>query len=119
MPVRGRTFIPLDNFGSVQFSALSAVKDGVALTPALANAQSIVMVNSLDQALAQPSALGSDGASFTVTRTSSTSTQTVSPSVRTGWRIVVTGDHGSRPFYRQSHESHGKENGRRGQISED
>lgn len=116
MPVRGRTFIPLDNFGSVQFSALSTVKDGTALTPAQANAQSIVMVNSLDQALAQTSALGSDGASFTVTRTSSTSTQIVSPSVRTGWRIVVTGGHGSRPFYRQSH---GRGNGRAGQIFED
>ncbi len=116
MPVRGRTFIPLDNFGSVQFSALSAVKDGVSLTPAQANAHSIVMINSLDQVLAQPSALGSDGASFTVTRTSSTSTQIVSPSVRTGWRIVVTGGHGSRPFYRQGH---GRENGRRGQTLED
>jgi hypothetical protein len=116
MPVRGRTFIPLDNFGSVQFSTLSAVKDGTALTPAQANAQSIFMVNSLDQALAQPSALGSDGASFTVTRTTSTSTQTVSPSVRTGSRKVVTGGHSSRPFYRQSH---GRENGRSGQIFED
>jgi hypothetical protein len=116
MPVSGRTFIPLDNFGSVQFSALSAVKDGVTLTPAQANAQSIVMINSLDQVLAQPSALGSDGASFTVTRTSSTSTQIVSPSVRTGWRIAITGGHGTRPFYRQSH---GRENGRRGQTFED
>lgn len=115
MPVRGISFIPLDNFGSVQFSALSAVKDGVALTPAQANAQSIFMVNSLDQALAQPSALGSDGASFSVTRTASTSTQTVS-SVRTGSRKVVTGDHGSQPFYRQSH---GRENGRPGQTLED
>jgi hypothetical protein len=103
MPVLGRSFIPLDNFGSVQFSALSTVKDGTALTPAQANAQSIVMVNYSDQALAQPSALGSDGASFTVTRTASTPTQIVSPIVRSGWRRVVIGVHGFQPSYRQSH----------------
>jgi len=118
MPVRGRSFIPLDIFGSVQFSALSAVKDGTALTPAQADAHSIVMANYLGQALAQPSALGSDGASFTVTRTSSMSIQTVSPSVRTGWRKVVTGDHGFRPFYRQSH-GRGRFNGGSGQRDDD
>ncbi len=89
MPVLGRSFIPLDNFGSVQFIALSTIKDGTPLTPAQANAQPIVMVNSLNQVLAQPSALGSDGASFTVTRTASTSTQTVAPLSRTGWRRVM------------------------------
>lgn len=103
MPVLGRSFIPLDNFGSIQFSALSTVKDGTALTPAQANAQSIVMVNHSGQALAQPSALGSDGASFTINRTTSAPTQIVSHSSRSGWRRVVTGIHGFRPFYRQSH----------------
>jgi hypothetical protein len=98
MPVQGRYFIPLDNFSSVQFSALSAVKDGTALTPAQVNAQSIVMVNHSGQVLAQPSALGSDGASFTVTRTASTSTQIVSPFVRSVGRRVVIEAHG-----RQSH----------------
>ncbi|VVB95034.1 Peptidase A4 family protein [uncultured archaeon] len=94
MPVLGRSFIPLDNFGSVQFSALSTVKDGKALTPAQANAHTIVMDNYLGQALAQPSALGSDGASFTVSRTDSTSSQA-------GWRRAVTGIHGHQPFHRQ------------------
>ncbi len=103
MPVLGRSFIPLDNFGSIQFSALSTIMDGTALTPAQANARSIVMVNHSGQALAQPSALGSDGASFTVTRTASTSTQIVSHFVRSGWRRVVIGVHGFQPFYRQSH----------------
>ncbi len=95
MPVRGRSFIPLDNFGSVQFSALSAVKDGKALTPAQANAHSIVMGNYLGQVLAQPSTLGNDGASFTVTRTDSITTQV-------GWGRTVTG-HGRQPFHRQGH----------------
>ena len=109
MPVQGRYFIPLDNFGSVQFSALSTVKDGTALTPAQANAQSIVMVNHSGQALAQPSALGSDGASFTITRTASTSTQIVSPFVRSGRHRVVIEVHG-----RQSH-SRGRFSGGFGQ----
>ena len=103
MPVLGRSFIPLDNFGSVQFSNLSTVKDRTSLTPAQANAQSIVMVNSNRQALAQPSALGSDGASFTITRTASTSTQIGFPFVRSGLRIVVIRVHGTQPYYRQSH----------------
>lgn len=101
MPVLGNSFIPLDNFGSVQFSALSTIKDGTSLTPANANAQPIVMVNSLNQVLAQPSAFGSDGASFTVTRTASTSTQTISP-VSRGRRVVIV-VHGFAPHSRQAH----------------
>ncbi len=89
MPVLGNSFIPLDNFGSVQFTALSTIKDGAFLTPAQAGAQSVVMVNSLNQVLAQPSTLGSDGASFTVTRTASTPTQTITPQSRTGRRVVI------------------------------
>ncbi len=101
MPVLGRSFIPLDNFGSVQFSALSTIKDGSLLTPAQASAQPIVMVNSLNQVLAQPSALGSDGASFTVTRTASTPTQTITPQSRTAGRRVVISVHGFQPRSRQ------------------
>ncbi len=85
MPVRGRYFIPLDNFGSVQFSALSTVKDGTSLTPAQASAHPMVMENYRGQALALPSALGSDGATFTVTRTDSTLA-----------RRVATGGHRGR-----------------------
>ncbi len=104
MPVLGRYFVPLDNFGSVQFSALSTVKDGTVQTPAQANAQSIVMINYRGQALAQPSALGNDGASFTVTRTASTPTQIVSHFVRSGRHRVGIGVHDFQPFYRQSHD---------------
>ncbi len=98
MPVQGRSFIPLDNFGSVQFSGLSTVKNGVELTPTQANAVSMEMANNLGQVVAQPSAMGSDGASFSVTRTTaSVSTQSVSPYVRISRRI--TGVH--QPYYRQ------------------
>ena len=111
MPVLGRYFIPLDNFGSVQFNALSTVKDGTTLTPAQANAQSIVMVNQIGQVLAQPSELGSDGASFTITRTASTSTQLGTPFVRSGLRRVVIRGHGFQSSNRQSH-SRGRFSGR-------
>ncbi len=111
MPVVGNSFIPLDNFGSVQFSAMSTIKDGAFLTPAQANAQPIIMVNSLNQVLAQPSALGSDGASFTVTRTVSTSTQTVSPISRTRRRVVIV--HAFTPHSRQGHGMRRSEDGYR------
>lgn len=101
MPVSGRYFIPLDNFGSVQFSDLSTVKDGKELTPAQADARSIVMINILDQVMAQPSNLGTDGASFAVNRTSVMPSRTVSPYVSTGWRRA--GGHGYNPLYRQGH----------------
>jgi hypothetical protein len=96
MPVRGRYFIPLDNFGSVQFSALSTVKDGTTLTPSQAGAHPMVMDNYRGQVLALPSALGSDGASFTVNRTGSM------PTPVSG---VITGvhGHGRQPLYRQGH----------------
>lgn len=61
--------LPLDNFGSIQFSDGSAVKDGQTETIAQAGARAITMIGGADQALAVPSALGDDGASFTVART--------------------------------------------------
>jgi len=113
MPVLGRSFIPLDNFGSVQFNALSTVKDGTTLTPAQANAQSIVMVNQIGQVLAQPSQLGSDGASFTITRTASMSTQIGTNNIRSGWRRVIIRGHSSQSSNRQSH-NRGRFSGRFG-----
>jgi hypothetical protein len=74
MPTANIGFIPLDNFGSVSFSGASAVDNGDTVTIAGANAQAISMITQGNQTLATPSALGSDGASFTVTRTSATAT---------------------------------------------
>jgi hypothetical protein len=65
--VRGRQ-IPLDNFGTIDFSQGSAVKDGQTVSIVGAGAQSVTMVGRGGQRLATPSTLGSDGASFTVTR---------------------------------------------------
>lgn len=64
---RGRQ-IPLDNFGTVNFTQASAVKDGQTVTPAAANAQAITMIARNGQPLARPSSLGADGATFSVTR---------------------------------------------------
>ena len=61
--------LPLDNFGTIQFSAGSAVKDGQPVTIAGAGARAITMIGSNDQALAVPSALSEDGTSFSIART--------------------------------------------------
>jgi hypothetical protein len=62
--------VPLDNFSSVSFSVASASQDGQTANLHEANAQPITMLNANGQALAVPSPIGSDGSSFTVTRTS-------------------------------------------------
>jgi hypothetical protein len=58
----------LDNFGSIDFSAASAVRDGQQVTPASAGARAITMIDRTGQSLATPSGLAADGASFTVSR---------------------------------------------------
>lgn len=69
-PTAGRAgVVVLDSFGVVRFTNASAVKDGQVITPASAGATAVTMVNNKSGVtLATPSALGSDGASFTVTR---------------------------------------------------
>jgi hypothetical protein len=64
---RGRQ-IPLDNFGTVNFTHAEAIRDGKTVTPADASAQAITMIGRGGQPLAKPSSLGADGASFSVTR---------------------------------------------------
>ena len=65
-PSAGRRTVSLDNFGSVQFTSGSAVKDGQTVTIAGSGAQPISMIGAGGQRLAAPSVLGSDGASFSV-----------------------------------------------------
>lgn len=69
-PSAGRGVIPLDDFGSVRFTAGSAVRDGKTLGLTGLGAAAVVMINRSGQAIAQPSTLGADGSSFSVTRTS-------------------------------------------------
>jgi hypothetical protein len=61
--------LPLDNFGTVQFTGGSTVKDGQTVNIAEAGARAITMIGNNNQALAVPSNLAEDGASFSVART--------------------------------------------------
>src|SRR5688572_3838484 len=69
-PSTSRGIVPLSDFGSVRFSDGSAVRDGVTLDLAALGSTPVAMVNRAGQAIALPSALGADGSSFVVTRTS-------------------------------------------------
>ncbi|MDQ3809285.1 MAG: G1 family endopeptidase [Chloroflexota bacterium] len=67
-PFARRRVLPLSEFGSITFTAGSAVRDGVPMTIADLGARPISLIDGNRRALAVPSPLGPDGASFTVTR---------------------------------------------------
>lgn len=67
-PSSGQREVPLDNFGTVQFGAATTVKDGQPIGIVQAGGTAITMIDRTGQTLAIPSALGADGASFTVQR---------------------------------------------------
>ncbi len=94
-PSSGRAVLPLDNFGTLALSNGSTTKDGKLVSIASSGAQPITMVNVSRQALATPSALGSDGASFTVTRSSVSSYPAASPFGGRGYGVGP-----SQPFPR-------------------
>jgi len=73
-PSAGRGLVPLDQFGTLRVTAGSAVQNGKSQTLAELGARAITMINGAGQAIAQPSVLGHDGSSFTVTRTGAPST---------------------------------------------
>lgn len=60
--------VPFDNFGTVAFTQSSSTTSAGTASLVSSGAQPITMVNSAGSARATPSAIGSDGASFTVTR---------------------------------------------------
>src|SRR5712691_11613597 len=72
-PSVGRGLVSLDQFGTVQFSGGSAVRDGKAMSLSALGAKAITMINGQGQAIAQPSTVATDGSSFTVARTDATS----------------------------------------------
>lgn len=72
-PSNGVSVLPLDNFGTIQFSSGSTTQNGSQISISGSNAHAITMVNGAGQALATPSGLGSDGASFSVTRSNTES----------------------------------------------
>jgi hypothetical protein len=73
-PSVGRGLVTLDQFGTVQFSRASAIRDGKSMSLAALGAKAITMINGQGQAIAQPSTVAGDGSSFTVARTDATST---------------------------------------------
>jgi Peptidase A4 family len=72
----GAGILPLDNFGSIQFSAASATENGQTVDLNQSHAQPISMLGGSGQTLAVPSSIGGDGASFNVSRTSAPATST-------------------------------------------
>ena len=73
-PSVGRGLVSLDQFGTVQFSGATAVRDGKSLSAAALGAKAITMINGQGQPIAQTSTIGADGSSFTVARTDAAST---------------------------------------------
>ncbi|TAL15029.1 hypothetical protein EPN95_00785 [Patescibacteria group bacterium] len=61
------TQIPFDTFGSVNFTGSLTTNNGTSVNLSSANASKITMVNQAGTAIAIPSAIGSDGGSFTIT----------------------------------------------------
>jgi peptidase A4-like protein len=67
-PFARRRVLPLTEFGAVGFAQASAVRDGVSMTIADLGARAISLIDNNRRALAVPSPLGADGASFTINR---------------------------------------------------
>jgi hypothetical protein len=66
--------LPLDDFGTVAFTGATAMRNGDDVNLSQVGARPITVLNASKQPLAVPSAIGSDGASFSVTRTSAAAT---------------------------------------------
>jgi hypothetical protein len=79
-PTLGGRLAPLDNFGTVRFSDGSAVKNGQTVTLAGAGARPITLTDRAGRALAVPSGVDEDGASFSVTRTANAPETAPAPS---------------------------------------
>jgi hypothetical protein len=88
-PVGSGGLLPLDNFRSVAFGQATAVQNGQTIDLAQTGAQPITMLNATGQALAVPSAIGSDGASFSVARTSASATPVPARGVRPAPLLVL------------------------------
>jgi hypothetical protein len=73
---RGRS-LPLDDFGTLRFNHASAVRDEQVINIAESGARAITMITPNGLHLVEPSDVGADGSSFSLTRTS-----TPSPSPR-------------------------------------
>ena len=73
-PSVGRGIAPLDSFGTVKFTTGGTVVGGKHQTLSGAGAKAVTMADGANQPLAVPSAIGGDGSSFSVSRTSNPGT---------------------------------------------
>jgi hypothetical protein len=73
-PSGSRGVLPLDNFTSVSFTVASAIQNGQTVDLSQTGAYPITMLNANNQPLAVPSAVGSNGSSFSVARTAAPAT---------------------------------------------
>lgn len=96
-PSGARSILPLENFGTVTFTNGAATAAGKTMNISQTGAQPIKMIDSSQRVLAVPSALSSDGAGFSVTRTSTPSTTTGTGS-GSGRRIQIRTPFGSFGF---------------------
>lgn len=71
-PSVGNRVVPIDNFGTVQFSGGTAVENGKTVTIAQSGAQPITMAGPGGTAVARPSVLTANGEGFSVSRSAST-----------------------------------------------
>ncbi|HEX5414776.1 MAG TPA: G1 family glutamic endopeptidase [Chloroflexota bacterium] len=78
-PFARRQVLPLDNFGTINFTNGSAVEDGKTVSIAQAGGKPVTMVTSAGTALAIPSALTSDGEGFSVSRTNASTSVSSQP----------------------------------------
>jgi hypothetical protein len=75
-PTGRNVILPIDNFGSVSFGEATATANGETVGLDQVGARPISLLNARRQPLAVPSAIGSDGRSFSVERTSAPATTT-------------------------------------------
>ncbi len=80
-PSARRRVLPLDDFGTIQFTGGSAIKDGKTVTIAQAGGKPITMVDLRGNVLASPSALTADGSGFSISRATVTASPTPRPNV--------------------------------------
>jgi hypothetical protein len=109
-PSSGYGQVPLDNFGSLQFTNASAIAGGSDLDLSAIGAQALTMDNQVGQALATVSGLSAPGNAFTVTRTAASSQVSTPNQPASGrlfrhgegighWRNYQTGPDGSASGY--------------------
>ena len=90
-PISLPGLLPLDNFGVVSFSNGAATQNGNQQSISSSGAKPITMINSSGQNIAIPSSIGSDGVSFTVTRTTAASNTPISKSYKNTRRFRLQG----------------------------